>query len=264
MQNAALHHMGIDALYLAFDVAPHQLPEAIAGLRVLGAAGANCTIPFKEQVLPLVDELTREAAQVGAVNTLRFEDGRTLGHNTDLGGFLASLRASGFEPRGCRAVVLGAGGSARAITAGLLDCGASVTLVNRGKERARRLAEDLAGRQPGAVSRMTVIDAAGSELAEAIEAADLLVNTTPAGMFPRTEEIPALPVEVLHSRLFVYDLIYNPLETRLLAEARKRGARGECGAGMLAHQGALALEWWTGRPAPAELMEQVILQSLTN
>lgn len=264
MQNAALHHMGIDAVYMAFDVAPDQLTEAIAGLRALGAAGANCTIPFKEQVLPLVDESTREARQVGAVNTLKFEDGRTLGHNTDLGGFLASLRASGFEPRDCRAVVLGAGGSARAIAAGLLDCGARVTLANRNRERARRLAADLAERQPASRSRLMIIDAGGAELAAAIEAADLLVNTTPVGMFPRTEEIPAFPVDVLHSRLFVYDLIYNPLETRLLAEARKRGARGECGAGMLAQQGALALEWWTGRPAPAELMEQVIRQSLSN
>jgi shikimate dehydrogenase len=261
MQNAALREMGIDGVYVPFDVPPERLPEAIRGLRALGAAGVNCTIPHKEALLPLLDEVTGEAAQIGAVNTIVFRDGRLIGHNTDAPGFLAALRDQGVDPEGKRVVVLGAGGSARAVIVALARCGARVALANRTRERAQQLADQV-NRDVGAGS-VEAIGTGREDLGPAVQTAEVLVNTTSLGMSPRVEEMPPVPVEALHAGLFVYDLIYNPLETRLLRTARERGARGIHGAGMLAHQGALALELWTGSPAPVPLMERVIVEGLS-
>jgi shikimate dehydrogenase len=260
MQNAALRQMGLDGVYVAFDVPPEGLADAVRGLRALGVEGVNCTIPHKEALLPLLDEVSEEAALIGAVNTLVFRDGRMIGYNTDAPGFLAALRAAGAEPKGRRVVVLGAGGSARAVVVSLIGAEAQVTVATRTEARARELAADL-GSKLGRVTLETVGTEAES-LGPAVRRADILVNTTSVGMSPHPDAMPEVPVEALGPGLFVYDLIYNPLETRLLRTARERGARGTHGAGMLAHQGALALELWTGVPAPVELMEQVILQNL--
>ncbi len=260
MQNAALREMGVDGVYLAFDVPPGGLADAVAGLKALGAGGVNCTIPHKEAALGLADRLAEDARVIGAVNTLVFRDGETTGHNTDAPGFLADLARCGLDPRGRRAVVLGAGGSARAVVTALLRAGARVAVANRTVERARELAEDLGGRL--GVRGVECVPLAEAPLREALDGAALLVNTTAVGMSPRLEEMPPVPPESLGPELLVYDLIYNPLETRLLRAARERGARTANGAGMLAHQGALALELWTGMPAPAALMERVVRDTL--
>ena len=262
MHNAALRALGLDALYVAFDVRPERLPDAIQGLEALGVEGANCTIPHKEALLLLMDELTDEAVLIGAANTIVFREGRRIGINTDAPGFLGSLRSEGIDPAGLPAVVLGAGGSARAVVAALARSGARVLVANRTPGRARSLAQEMNAKIDGGAVTASGMDAGA--LAEAIQQAELLVNTTSAGMTPQMEEMPPIPVEAIHSGLFVYDLIYNPRETLLLRAARARGARGVNGAGMLAHQGALALEEWTGLPAPVELMERVIAESLAD
>lgn len=260
MQNAALRAMGIDGVYVAFDVRPEGLGDAIRGLRALGVAGANCTIPHKEAVLHWVDELAPEAAFVGAVNTLVLKEDRWIGHNTDAAGFLADLREQGADLTPACAVVLGAGGAARAVVAALAREGWRVILANRTAARAEELAAEF-DRKLGR-NAVEAIPMEPEALREAVRGASLLVNTTSLGMSPHPEGMPPVPLESLGPHLFVYDLIYNPLETRLLREARKRGARAQHGAGMLAHQGALALELWTGRPAPAALMRRVILERL--
>ena len=260
MQNAAIGEMGLDAVYLAFDVAPERLEPALRGLADLGAGGVNLTIPLKERALPLLDWVAPEAARIGAVNTVRFTAERAEGYNTDAPGFLASLKASGIEAQGKRCVILGAGGSARAVAVALAGAGARITLANRTVERAMELARIL--NEGAGESAAAVVGLEGPGLREAMETADLLVNTTSVGMSPHAEDPLPVPAALLHPRLFVYDLIYNPAETGLLAEARRRGARGANGVGMLAHQGALALEIWTGRPAPAATMEQVLRRSL--
>jgi shikimate dehydrogenase len=256
MHNAALREMGVDGVYVAFDVAPGDLPAALAGLRALGVRGVNCTIPHKEALVPLMDELTPEAAAIGAVNTVQFRDGRMCGHNTDAPGFLAALRAEGVEPADSRAVVLGAGGSARAVVCALAGVGARVALANRTVERAAELAEHVNGRLSRSLVRGVGLEE--GVLRSELEGADLLVNTTSLGMSPHPDALPPVPATALGPGLFVYDLIYNPRETRLLRLARECGARGQNGAGMLARQGALALELWTGRPVPAALMEAVV------
>ena len=260
MQNAALQAMGIDGVYVAFDVAPDGLGDAVRGLQALGVAGVNCTVPHKEAVVPFLDELSDEARFIGAVNTIVLRDGRRAGHNTDAPGFLAALRAEGVEPAGREAVVLGAGGSARAVLVALARCGTKIALANRTAARAAELAEELNERLGDDAIRPVSMDS--RELEKAVERAEILVNTTSVGMSPDVEAMPPIPADALHPNLFVYDLIYNPLETRLLREARRRGSRGAHGAGMLAQQGALALELWTGQPAPVKLMEQVVVEAL--
>ena len=260
MHNAALAQMGLDGVYVAFDVTPEGLADAVRGLQALGIGGINCTIPHKEALLPLMDELSEEAAFIGAVNTIVFSEGRRIGHNTDAPGFLASLRAEGADPAGKEVLVLGAGGSARAVVVALARSGARVTVANRTVERAEELASQLNAKFHANAVR--AVELRAEVLGPTVAGADIIVNTTSLGMNPHSEGMPELPVDRIRPDAFVYDLIYNPLETRLLREARQRGARGAHGAGMLARQGALALELWTGRPAPAELMEQVILGAL--
>ncbi len=266
MQNAALAAMGIDGVYVAFDVPPESLGAAVRGLKALGAGGVNCTVPHKEAVIEFCDELDEEAALLGAVNTLVFKDERILGHNTDGYGFLADLRSEGWNGEGETALVLGAGGAARAIVASLGRICGRVVIANRTGERAEALAAEF-NKKLGAANRKAHLEAIGfsaEDLGRCAIEADLIVNTTTLGMKGASggEEMPPVPVESFRGGQLVYDLIYNPLETRLLREARAAGAQGMHGAGMLAHQGARALELWTGHEAPAELMKQTVLNTL--
>jgi shikimate dehydrogenase len=260
MHNAALHAMGIDAVYVAYDVEPKRLGAALAGLEALGAGGVNVTIPFKEPVIPHLTSLAPEAELIGAVNTIAFAAGERRGFNTDAPGFLRSLQAVGGEAGGARALLLGAGGSARAVAVALARAGATLTIVNRTQVRAEALAELLNGRVRAGCARSLAWNAIS--LVEAMQSASLLVNTTSVGMSPHIEACPEVPEAGLHPGLLVYDLIYNPAETRLLACARRHGCRAVNGAKMLAWQGALALEIWTGRAGPADIMEEVLLAQL--
>jgi shikimate dehydrogenase len=260
MQNAAIEAIGLDAVYVAFDVEPERLGAALEGLQALGVGGVNVTIPFKEPVIPHLSWRSPEAELIGAVNTIAFVDGQRRGYNTDAPGFIRSLREIGGEPRGARALILGAGGSARAVAVALAREGAAVTLVNRTLSRAQALAELLNSRVQPDCARVLPWEA--ETLAGAMRAASLMVNTTSLGMHPQVEACPELPEDGFHPGLLVYDLIYNPAETRLLARARRHGCRAVNGAKMLAWQGALALEIWTARPAPAALMEESIRAQL--
>jgi shikimate dehydrogenase len=260
MQNAAMQAMGIDAVYVAYDVQPERLGAALAGLEALGAGGVNVTIPFKEPVIPHLTTLAPEAELIGAVNTIAFAAGERRGFNTDAPGFLRSLQAVGGAAGGARVLLLGAGGSARAVAVALARAGATLTIVNRTPVRAEALAELLNTRVRAGCACARMWEAAS--LVDAMREASLLVNTTSVGMFPHVEACPELPEEGFHPGLLVYDLIYNPAETRLLARARRHGCRAVNGAKMLAWQGALALEIWTGRAGPADVMEEVLLAHL--
>jgi shikimate dehydrogenase len=260
MQNAALRAMGLDGVYVAFDVAPERLPEAVRGIKALGIAGANVTIPHKEAVLHLADRVAPEATLIGAVNTLVAQEGALVGHNTDAPGFLESLRAAGGEPEGAVAVLLGAGGSARAVGVALARAGARVEVVNRTEARGAALAALLNERVRAGCASAHAWE--GAALAALLSRAELLVNCTSRGMYPDVEGMPEVPETGLGPHLLVYDLIYNPWETRLLSLARSRGCRAVNGAGMLAWQGALALQLWTGYAAPVAVMQQVLQEAL--
>lgn len=262
MHNAAFAHLALDFVYIPMEVLPERLPDALRGVIALGMVGVNVTIPHKERTAELMDEITEEARLFGAVNTVIHREGRLLGDNTDGRGFLRPLMAEGFDPRGKRALLFGAGGASRAVAITLARQGAKVIIANRTEARAVELA-DRVNRVCGAGAAEAIgLDA--EPLARITEQADLLVNTTSVGMLGNPRKTLPIPEESLHSGLFVYDLVYNPLRTPLLAAAESRGCRTLGGVKMLVHQGALALETWTGAEAPIEVMEAEVVSRLSS
>ncbi len=253
-QQAALDHHEIDARYEAWETHPDELGAAVARLRGGEYLGANVTVPHKVEVMAHLDEVDELARLIGAVNTIVRRGDRLEGHNTDAGGFVAALRqAGGFEPRGKRALLLGAGGAARAAAFALVREGArGLVIANRTPERAGALAAELGGRERG-VTAVALGDAA--VVGEAAATADLVVNSTTVGMrhTPEQDESP-LPDGVLRRGCVVYDMVYNPAVTPLLAQAERAGATAVGGLSMLIHQGAAAFELWTGRRAPVGVM----------
>lgn len=257
MHNAALAHLGLDWVYVPFDVQPDAVREAVAGIRAMGLVGVNVTVPLKERVLPLLDVVDENAARIGSVNTIHNVDGRLHGHSTDGAGFLHTLKPADFAPAGKRALLLGAGGSARAVAFALAGAGADVQIANRTRARAEELA--------GQVNKWLPGSASVAEWGGASDEFDLLVNATSLGMSPREGEMPALPAQGLRPGVLVYDLIYAPPETRLLALAREQDCATLNGAGMLAVQGAVSLSIWTGLlfdAIPLALMEQAARENL--
>ena len=238
MHNAALAALGLDWAYVPFDVAPERLPAAVEGLRAMNLVGINVTVPHKEAVLPLLDVVDEDARRIGSVNTIHNVGGVLHGSSTDGPGFLHSLTALGEPTEGRRALVLGAGGSARAVAFALAGRGGRVQIANRTEARARELAGRVNAAYPGAAS----VAGWGEEAGEF----DLLVNTTSLGMAPHEDTMPALPPGTFGREILVYDLVYAPPETRLLAQARRAGCRAVNGLKMLAAQGALSLGLWAG------------------
>lgn len=246
LHNAAFAELGIDAVYVALHVEPEALAAAVAGFRALGFLGVSVTVPHKESVARLCDRLASPAQTIGAVNCLVLErrgpSMEIIGHNTDAGGFVDSLRLdAGMDPAGARVVLLGAGGAARAVAAGLGQAGAAAIHV--------------IARNPGPVAWAQALPWTDDALLQACAACDLLVDCTSTGLGPEREaRIPApIPVHALPDHAVVASLVYHR-EPGLLALARARGLATLSGAGMLVHQGARAFELWTGKRAPVAAM----------
>ena len=254
MHNAAFSAQGVDMVYLAFDVPPERLSEAVMGLRALSFRGANVTIPHKETIAGLLDEVEATARRIGSVNTVVNEQGRLLGYNTDKGGFAAALH--GIRPGGAAGLtcyVAGAGGAARAVVAALMEEGAGEILVyNRTFERAAALCV-----QAASWGNTPCIPVAEEDAAAGAAAADLLVNATSVGLTSSVKE-SAIPVDILHSQHTVVDLVYGPSPTALVREAKARGASAIDGKEMLVMQAAGSYELWTGRRAPIDVMRRSI------
>jgi shikimate dehydrogenase len=261
-QQAALDHLRLDIVYEAWPTPEDGLETRVTTLRSPTVLGGNVTIPHKEAVIPLLDEIDALASRMGAVNTIVNDGGRLRGHNTDVGGFLRALREDGgFEPEGRRVVVAGAGGAARAVVAGLLDARvASVSVINRTLSRANRLVEDL--RSFAGESELRTLPEMYASWAAVMGSCDLLVNCTSAGSAGPDEESP-VPVDLIRSSMLVYDLIYDPAETALMAASRSRGARVLGGLPMLIYQGAASFEMWTGEEAPLDIMFDAARGALT-
>jgi shikimate dehydrogenase len=262
-QQAALDHLRISARYELWETEPEALAERVAEMRSADCLGANVTVPYKEAVTPLLDEVDPLASRIGAVNTVVNRDGRLCGYNTDMTGFARALREEGgFDPSGAHVVLLGAGGAGRAATMALVQGkAASVTITDILPERAERLVEDLSGQGETALRS---VPATEDELAVAVmKKCQLLVNCTPIGMRHSKEEHD-LPIssELIPAGALVFDIIYNPLQTRLLAEARRRGARTLGGLSMLVYQGAASFELWTAVQAPVDVMFKAARRAL--
>lgn len=256
MHQAALDHFGLDGTYMALPVPPERLSGAIAGVRAWRLPGLNVTVPHKEAVIPLLDGLTPQARELGAVNTLYWEGDRLWGDNTDYAGFKESLPP--LEWAHTPVTVLGAGGSARAVVAALRDLGVPlIRLVARRSEQARAIRDALLG---GRASELLTFE--DGKLAAALAATELLVNTTPVGMDGASSPLPASAIAALPDHAWVYDLIYNPAETPLLAAARARGLQTRNGLEMLVGQAAHAFFRWTGRRSPHDLMREAALARL--
>jgi len=258
MHNAAFTQMGLDYLYVPFRVKPEGLGKAIDGMRALNIRGLNVTIPHKVTVIPLLDELDPLAERIGAVNTITNDDGVLTGSNTDASGFLQALLGRGIEPEGKRIVILGAGGASRAISFILAERGAHLVILNRRLERAGKLASRLSAISHREVKTLELVE---ENLAQVLDGADILVNATSVGMSPNSNETP-VSFNLLKPGLVVYDIVYNPIKTRLLREAEEAGAETISGVDMFVWQGALAFERWTGIKAPLELMREKAIKGL--
>jgi shikimate dehydrogenase len=255
MHNAAFFAQGLDYVYLAFRVDSRNVDLALAGLKVLGARGFNVTVPHKISILPFLDELDDLARKVGAVNTVVNDAGRLKGYNTDVVGFKRALDAAGFDPRCQKAVILGAGGVARAAAYALAEMDASIIIITRpgSLDKGKALASMIG-------HCAFALDTSGLEAS--LNGAALLVNATSAGMHPRLDET-LVPQELLTPSLTLFDMVYVPRDTRLLREAKAAGCRVIEGLEMLLYQGAAAFELWTGAQPSIEIMRQAAVQELT-
>jgi shikimate dehydrogenase len=259
MHNAAFSALKMDCIYHAFRVRPDNLEKAILGAEAMGFGGLNLTVPLKETALKLKcvkpDPL---AEKTGAINTIVFNSfGGITGYNTDGLGAKKALLEAAVEMGGSNIVIVGAGGAARAIAFQLVADGAEITIMNRTEERAIELAKDIsAAALPGRIKGTGL-----SGIKDLLKEADILINTTTLGMHPDTDTA-IVAAEDLHSRLVVFDIVYNPLETRLLREAKAVGAKTVSGVLMLVYQGVEAFKLWTGIEPPVELMKKTVLEAL--
>jgi shikimate dehydrogenase len=259
MHNAAFRAKGIDAVYVRFPVHPERVGDAVRGLKALGVRGANVTVPHKEAVIPFLDDISRDARAMGAVNTIVLEREQLIGHNTDAPGLARSLEEAKVPLDGARVVVLGAGGAARAAVVGLAQRGAShVVIAARRREQSALLSQQLAGSCSCPLEAMTMDR---ESLGEAFREATLVVQSTSATLATAPDAAAfaaSLPLDVLRRDSTVVDLVYKPRETAVLARARGLGVRTVDGLGMLLHQGALAFELWTHLHAPLPVMLSVL------
>jgi len=261
MHNAAFNQLGLDYIYIPFRVKKEELGKSIEGMRALNIKGLNVTIPHKVAVIPLLDKLDPLVKKIDAVNTIDNTDGVLTGYNTDATGFLQALLERGVEPEGKNTVILGAGGASRALSFILAERGARLVILNRKLEL--NWAEELAQRISQAFKKeIEALELNTENLSVVLERADILINATSVGMSPDIDGTP-IPARLLKPGLVVFDIVYNPLKTRLLREAEEAGARTIIsGIDMLAWQGALAFKKWTGQKAPLELMKREATEAL--
>ncbi|MCF8051471.1 MAG: shikimate dehydrogenase [Desulfobacterales bacterium] len=245
MLNRAFRETGYRGLYVALKVT--DIAGAIAGVRALGFSGASVTVPHKVAVMDHLDEIDPTARAIGAVNTVVNQDGRLAGTNTDAEGVVAALKEK-TRLEGRVLAVIGAGGAARAVAYGAVQKGAKVVIVNRSEARGRSLSRFLH------CPFIPLAEFTGAGI-------DILVNTTPAGMSPRTDQLP-IDAGILTAQMVVMDVVYNPMKTRLLQEAEKRGCTTVDGVAMFVYQGARQFSLWTGLAAPVEKMREAVAEAL--
>lgn len=260
LHNTAFHALGVSASMSAFDIEPQSLKEALQGFVAMDFGGLNVTIPHKETIIPLLDEIDEEAGVIGAVNTVKFEGGRTKGYNTDSYGFLQTLSPFRSAIDGSKFLVLGAGGAAHAVVYVLLKHfrSSQIVIASRSDARTHDLIEHFKGNSQIKLSPVNVAD---PQLARVFEDSDVIVNATPAGMIPNTDSLP-LPSPRFRGSQIVMDLVYRPPTTKFLRVAGEAGAQTISGVEMFIEQGARAFEIWTNSKMDTDLARQVVLKKL--
>ncbi|HEY3834829.1 MAG TPA: shikimate dehydrogenase [Acidimicrobiia bacterium] len=259
LHNAAFAALDLDWVFLAFEVPQNHADAAIAGMRALGVRGASVTMPHKEAAMHACDEVTSRATMLRSVNCItRLPDGRLRGDSTDGDGFVRSLTDAGVDVSGRTALLLGAGGAARAVAVALCEAGTRVSVSSRRAAAADTVAGLTSRREVEGKMAATI---PWDERATAAASADIVVNATPIGML--TDGSSPLEASALHAGQAVIDLVYTPLNTPLLMAARSAGAQTVDGLGMLVHQAAIAFEHWTGLPAPVAVMRTAAEGAIT-
>lgn len=258
MWNPALQELELDYVYVAFDVHPDSLEKAINGIRSLGITGVNVTIPHKKAVIKYIDVVDPIALKIGAINTIKNEEGILKARNTDAGGAKKSLLDMGFDISGKDILILGSGGVSRALAYILAEEANKIVLTDLIEERATSVASEIRDNMK--------VDIEGKlnnkdNIEEYIKKTDILINATPIGMYPKVDETP-ISKDLLHDDLFVFDVVYNPLETRLMKEAAETGCVTLGGLDMLVNQGILAFEWWLNKKPNKDLMKNKIIEYL--
>lgn len=258
MHNAAFEALHLDYVYVPLPVPPDDLPQAVAGLKAFGFVGANVTIPHKVAIIPYLDELDFSAQLVGAVNTIVIKNGKCIGYNTDAQGFIQSLTAKYVTITDGAAVILGAGGAARAVVSGLITNGIRhITIGARDAVKAKEFV-DLFPKN----TNIQCCNWHESFFADQVRQCDILINCTPIGMSSHMEAQLPIDCKDLKTNAAVCDLIYNPPLTQLLASAKSRGHIIINGTGMLLEQGLLAFELWTGEFGPRQVMSEIVAKYL--
>ncbi|MHA1931329.1 MAG: shikimate dehydrogenase [Promethearchaeota archaeon] len=258
MWNPALHELELDYVYLALNVPPNELENAIKGIRALGIKGINVTIPHKETIIKYIDEIDPIALNIGAVNTIKNEEGILKARNTDASGAKKALLEAGCSISGKNIFFLGSGGVARSLAYIMAEEANHIVLTDLVEEKAIKVANE--------IKENIKVDIEGkisnnNNIEQGLKHADILINATPTGMYPKIEETPVAK-ELLHEDLFVFDVVYNPLETRLMKEAAELGCQTLGGLDMLVNQGILAFEWWTNQNPNKNLMKEKIIEFL--
>ncbi len=259
MHNSAFNELGLDSVYVAFDIDPENIEQATNSIRVMGIKGINITIPHKQTIMPFLDEIAPDAKLTGAVNTVKNEDGKLSGFNTDVGGFLRAIREDlDFNPEGKTLFLTGAGGAARAVlSAFCMNRGSVVYIADIISEKAVELANQFKSNFENIT--FETINIENKELvSEKFKEADILVNASPAGM----DGVGSLdiPLSSLNKNAVVYDLVYKPQNTKLLTDAKELGHKASGGLSMLLYQGAESFEIWTGENAPVDVMKKALGQ----
>jgi shikimate dehydrogenase len=254
MHNAAFKDKGLNYVYVAFDVLPENLKYVIDGAKALGIVGFNVTIPHKIEIMKYLEEIDRDAQLIGAVNTIKIENGRAIGYNTDGIGARKALEEEIGKVKDKNIIIYGAGGAARAVAFELAKNN-NIIIANRTIEKAEKLAKEIAEKLGKEFGREVKFDSLDADL----EGVDIVINATPIGMYPNVNVEPIVKADKLREDMVVMDLIYNPLETVLLKEAKKVGAKAINGLGMLIYQGAIAFKIWTGVEPNVEVMKEAII-----
>lgn len=258
MHNESFRLLGLDYVYLAFDVTPEHLKDAVMGLKAAGICGFNLTMPLKVHILPYLDELTPAARLAGAVNTVIIKNGQLIGHTTDGAGYMRSVSDAGYNIIGRKMTLLGAGGAATAICVqAALDGVSSIDMFKRKNASWDKTSDfcQRAASETGCNIRLLDIEDVNL-LADSISDSAILTNATSVGMAPDNSASPIHDPALLHEGLIVSDIIYNPRETLLMKQAKERGCPCFNGLYMLLYQGAAAFQCWTGQEMPTDIIKK--------
>ena len=257
MHNNGFSELDLDCVYVAFDILPSNIGEAVSAVRALGISGVNVTIPHKQRIMAYLDEISSDAMLVGAVNTVSNVDGRLIGFNTDVGGFLRALKADlDFTPEGTKVFMVGAGGAARAVIVGLgRNYVSEVVIANRTLSKAEDLAKEFSDHFPK-VEFKAVMLSDEERIKQNIVGSDIIINSSSAGM--KRDNPLDLPLYLLPKHAGIYDLVYDPSDTPLVKDAKKLGLKAHSGHSMLLYQGVEAFEIWTGLTAPVDTMKKAL------